>query len=112
MLDLNEGSWGQHVLQARGPVLVDFWAPWCPPCRLLSPEIEALAAGLEGQVTVGKVDVDANPGIAGRHGVRLIPTLVLFESGREADRRTGFATRDELRSWVQARLLAAMAERR
>jgi len=98
MLHLTEESWGRDVLEASRPVLVDFWAPWCPPCRLLGPEIEALAAGLEGQVTVGKVDVDGNPGIAGRHGVRSIPTLVLFESGREADRRTGFATRDELRA--------------
>jgi thioredoxin 1 len=111
MLALTEQNWGQEVLEARRPVLVDFWAPWCPPCRLLGPEIEALADGLAGQVTVGKVDIDTNPRIADRYGVRSIPTLVLFESGHEADRRTGFASRDELRSWVQARLVAAVAGR-
>jgi thioredoxin-like negative regulator of GroEL len=79
---------------------------------LLRPEIEAVAHGLAGQVTVGKVDIDTNPRIAERYGVRSIPTLVLFEGGHEADRRTGFADRDELRRWVQARSVVTAVERR
>lgn len=107
MLELTDENWGRRVLEAGGTVLVDFWAPWCPPCRLLSPEIEAVAHELAGQVTVGKVNTETNPQLAERYGVRSIPTLVLFEGGHETDRRTGFASRDELGRWVQARTVAA-----
>jgi thioredoxin 1 len=98
-----DGNWAQEVQSAPGPVLVDFWASWCPPCRKLAPEVESLAHGLAGQVVVGKLDVDANPEAASRYGVRSIPTLVLFEGGREADRRLGFASAGELREWLERR---------
>jgi thioredoxin len=111
MLELTVENWGARVLEAGGRVLVDFWAPWCPPCRLLGPEVEAVARELAGEVTVGKLDIDTNPRIAERCGVRSIPTLILFEGGRETERRTGFANRDELARWVQARSVAA-GERR
>ncbi len=111
LLELTDENWGRRVLEAGGPVLVDFWAPWCPPCRLLGPEIEAVAHELAGQVTVGKVNIDTSPRIAERYGVRSIPTLVLFEGGQEADRRTGFASHGELGRWVQARSVIA-GERR
>ena len=100
---LADESWEAEVLRASGPVLVDFWASWCPPCRLLAPEVDALAASLAGRVTVGKLDVDANPLAASRYGVRSIPTLLLFEGGRETDRRVGFANQQELRGWLEGR---------
>lgn len=108
VLVLTDQNWETEVLRASGPVLVDFWASWCPPCRLLAPEVDALAGSLAGRVTVGKLDVDANPLAASRYGVRSIPTLLLFEGGREADRRVGFANRQELRGWLEGR--GAVAE--
>jgi thioredoxin 1 len=105
---LTDENWETEVLRASGLVLVDFWASWCPPCRLLAPEVDALAGSLAGRVAVGKLDVDANPLAASRYGVRSIPTLLLFEGGREADRRVGFANRQELRGWLEGR--GALAE--
>ena len=104
---LTDENWETEVMRAEGPVLVDFWASWCPPCRLLAPEVAALAGTLAGRVAVGKLDVDANPLAASRYRVRSIPTLLLFEGGRETGRRMGFANRQELGGWVEARGSAA-----
>jgi thioredoxin 1 len=100
---LTDENWETEVIRASGPVLVDFWASWCPPCRLLAPEVDAVAGTLASRVTVGKLDVDANPLAASRYGVRSIPTLLLFEGGREVGRRVGFANRQELRGWLEGR---------
>lgn len=98
-----DGNWVEEVVSAPGPVLVDFWAAWCPPCRAVAPELERLAGGLVGQVTVGKLDIEANPGTVSRYGVKSIPALVLFEGGQEVDRRLGYATAQELAQWLQRR---------
>ena len=106
---LTDENWEAEVMRSAATVLVDFWASWCPPCRLLAPEVDALAGTLAGRVTVGKLDVEANPLTASRYGVRPIPTLLLFEGGREAGRRAGFANRLQLRGWLEG--LGAAAER-
>ena len=101
--NLTDGNWAQEVQSAAGPVLVDFWAAGARPAACWRPKVESLAHGLAGRVVVGKLDVDANPEAAARYGVRSIPTLVLFEGGREADRRMGFASARELREWLERR---------
>jgi thioredoxin len=95
----------REVLQAEGLVLVDFWAAWCPPCRRLAPTIDALAAEYDGRLSVAKVDVDASPELAQRYGIQSIPTLILFRDGRAVDKRLGALPKDELVTFVDARLV-------
>ena len=99
----------REALSAEGPVLVDFWAGWCPPCRRLAPTLDALAAEYDGRLTVLKVDVDENPELAARYGIRSIPTLLLFRDGRVADRRLGALPMDDLKRFVDAQLAPAAA---
>lgn len=99
----------REALAAEGAVLVDFWAAWCPPCRRLAPALDALAGEYEGRLTVLKVDVDENPDLAARYGIRSIPTLLLFRDGRVADRRLGALPMDDLKRFVDAQLAPAAA---
>lgn len=99
-----ESSFEQGVLKALTPVLVDFWAAWCAPCRRLEPIVDALAAEFDGRLTVGKVDVDENLGVADRYGVRSIPTLILFKNGQVVEQVVGLIDRDRLRRLVEPHL--------
>ena len=82
-------NFAELVKQSSIPVLLDFWAPWCGPCRMVGPIVEELAEELEGKVVVGKVNVDEQPALASEYGVMSIPTLVLFQHGQETDRLVG-----------------------
>jgi thioredoxin 1 len=82
-------SFPRDVLNSSKPVLVDFWAPWCGPCRVLAPTIEELAVEFDGQATVGKVNVDDNPHLAAQYGIRSIPTVLLFTKGQVVDQTVG-----------------------
>jgi thioredoxin 1 len=93
---LTTDNFDQEVLQSAEPVLVDFWATWCPPCRLIAPTIEALADEYQGRVKVAKLDVDEHGELAGRYGVRSIPTLLLFKGGEVVEQRVGALPRPEL----------------
>jgi thioredoxin 2 len=94
------------------PVLIDFWAPWCAPCRIVAPAVERLAEELAGQMKVVKVNTDLAPGLQERFGIRGIPTLVLMDGGQERDRVTGALNLIALRGWVEQRLPARAKDQR
>jgi thioredoxin 1 len=89
VLVLTSDNWKQEVTEATGPVLVDFWAGWCAPCLMIGPSIEALATAYAGRAKVAKLNIDENPDVAHAHGVRSIPTLLVFKDGQVVDRQVG-----------------------
>ena len=93
-LQITDASFEEVVLKSDKPVLVDFWATWCGPCRMLGPVIEEIATEYEGRVVVGKVDVDSNQGYAAKYGVRNIPTVLVFQNGEVVGRQVGVAPKN------------------
>jgi thioredoxin 1 len=98
--ELTAEGWDKDVLESKGPVLVDLWAQWCPPCRKMGPVVERLALVAGENVTVGKLDVDRHPEVAERYGVRSIPTFLLFRNGQVVERLVGARPFEELLSLV------------
>jgi thioredoxin 2 len=93
---VTDATFATDVEQSALPVLLDMWAPWCQPCRLVAPVVDELAAAMKGRVRVGKLNVDDNPTTAARFGVRSIPTLLVLRGGREVDRIVGVQPKDEI----------------
>jgi len=92
-----------EVLQANVPVLVDFWAEWCPPCKAMSPILDALSVELAGKVKIVKLDVDSNPGITVQYNVRAMPTLIIFKDGQPVDLKVGAGqSRAQLIKWLES----------
>lgn len=96
VLTLTDANFDRDVLQSDVPVLVDFWATWCAPCKAIMPLIDAVATEYAGKVKVGKVNVDDNPATPGKYGVRGIPTLILFKDGKVVDQLVGAVPRSQL----------------
>jgi thioredoxin 1 len=106
---VTDQSFEQEVLKSDLPVLVDFWATWCGPCRMVAPVLEDVANEQGDKIRIAKLDVDANPITAGRFGVRAIPTMIVFKNGREADRIVGFHPKPQLMQKLMPHLAAAPA---
>jgi thioredoxin 1 len=103
-LTLNDATFDNDVLNSSIPVLVDFWAEWCGPCRMMEPTIEAIAADYTGRVSVGKLNVDDNAGIATRYGIRGIPTLLLFKGGKVVEQRVGAIGKPDVQKMLDTHL--------
>jgi thioredoxin 1 len=101
-LNFTDSAFDQDVLNSEVPVLVDFWAPWCGPCRAMAPTVDAVADEYLGKVKVGKLNTDDNPGTASRYQIRGIPTLLLFKGGKVVDQRVGAMGKPDLKKMVDA----------
>ncbi len=96
VMEFSQDNFDKEVLGSDKPVLVDLWAAWCGPCRLIAPVIEELSSEYAGKAKIGKLNVDDHPQVAGRYGVMNIPTLLLFKEGKEVDRIVGVVPKEEL----------------
>jgi len=99
---VTDGTFDSEVLRAASPVLVDFWAEWCSPCKMIAPFLDELAAEMGGRVTVAKLNIDENPQTPMKYGVRGIPTLILFKDGQVAATKIGALPKTKLYEWVES----------
>ena len=100
-IEVTDQSFQKDVLEAGGAVLVDFWAPWCGPCKAIAPMLEELTTEMNGRLTLAKLDVDENPEAASQYGVRSIPMLVLFRNGEVVDSTVGASSKANLVKWLE-----------
>ncbi|MEM9059417.1 MAG: thioredoxin TrxA [Pseudomonadota bacterium] len=101
---VTDESFDSDVLKASGPVVVDFWAEWCGPCKQIGPALEEIAAEMNGKVTIAKVNIDDSPNAPSKYGVRGIPTLLLFKDGEVVSKKVGAAPKGQLQSWIEESL--------
>jgi thioredoxin 1 len=101
-IKVTDASFQTDVLGSDVPVVVDFWAEWCGPCRMIAPHLEALATELGGKVKIAKINIDENPDVAGQVGIRSIPTLMVFKGGKHVNTKVGAGSRGDLQKWIEA----------
>ncbi len=101
---ITDQSFADDVINAAGPVLVDFWAEWCGPCKMIGPSLEEISDELAGKVTIAKINIDENPDAPTRFGVRGIPTMILFKDGAPAATKVGAAPKSALKGWLESEL--------
>ncbi len=102
-VEINDNNF-EEILKGDQPVLVDFWAEWCGPCKMIGPIVEELAGDYEGKAVIGKLDVDANPEVTGKFGVRSIPTLLIFKNGEVVDKQVGAVPKSILVQKLEAQI--------
>jgi thioredoxin 1 len=100
VLEFTEANFSSQVLESRQPVLVDFWAPWCGPCKMLAPTIDEIATEYAGKVSVGKLNTDTDGSIASQYGIQGIPTVILFKGGQPVDRSVGLVNKAKLADMI------------
>lgn len=105
--ELTDSNFEQEVLNKKGIALVDFWAEWCGPCKMIGPVVEELSKDYDGKALVAKVDVDENSELTARYGVRSIPTILILKDGEVVDKHVGYATKEALAQKIEAQLQAA-----
>jgi len=98
---ITDNSFDTDVLKSGEPVLVDFWAEWCGPCRMIAPALEEIAGEMSGAVKIAKLNIDENPNVAVRYGVRSIPTLILFRDGKQAATLVGAYPKNKMVDWIK-----------
>ena len=102
VIEVNESNFDQTVLQAKTPVLVDFWAPWCRPCLMVAPILDELAKEYNGRITIARMNVDQSPIIASRYGIMAIPTMFIFKEGKPVSNIVGFKPKPQLKQSLDA----------
>jgi thioredoxin 1 len=103
-LEITDANFEELVMKSDKPVMIDFWAVWCGPCRMVAPIVEEMATEYEGKAVIGKVDVDSNPGIAVKFGIRNIPTMLFIKNGEVADKQVGAAPKPTFTAKLDALL--------
>ena len=103
-IDITQDTFKSEVVESDVPVIVDFWAQWCGPCKMIGPSLEELSEELGEQVTIFKLNIDENPDAPGRYGVRGIPTMILFKNGQPAATKVGAAPKSQLKAWLESEL--------
>ena len=107
--EVSDNNFEKDVLQSDKPVLVDFWAPWCAPCRMLTPTVEAVAEKYNGNAAVVKLNVDENPSVSQRYGIKGIPTLILFKNGKEEERVVGATSKEAISRMIDKHIGGAVS---